>query len=384
MRIGLSVAVALLCVACETKSDAASTRDSAGPAPTQRTSPPDTATRSAGDTLSMRLRTSEGDTAGRDSTLPSLRLADSARAAGDSAEIRIYPAAPQRGGVVIAVLRDTGSAAPRCTWNSRPLPCTRTATAVRAIIPLPADEPAGQFVVAISAPGVTARRTVAIADRDFGRQLVMLDSAHYAVFRRSADIARDARAVRQVLAGESSSRPRSGAWLNPAGGTRSSGYGVERFYFLASDSSRVMTLDAGARTTGTFGADTSVLASGAVPSWRHAGIDIPLARGAAARAAAPGTVADASEYILTGRTVIVDHGEGVHTAYFHLDTITVRRGDAVRRGERLGRVGSSGLATGPHLHYGVYVHGQDVDPQAWHQLPAAAFADSLPPPAAHR
>ena len=145
-----------------------------------------------------------------------------------------------------------------------------------------------------------------------------------------------------------------------------------------------MTLDAGARTTGTFGADTSVLASGAVPSWRHAGIDIPLARGAAARAAAPGTVVDASEYILTGRTVILDHGEGVHTAYFHLDTITVRRGDTVRRGERLGRVGSSGLATGPHLHYGVYVHRQDVDPQAWHPLPAAAFADSLPPPAARR
>ena len=64
MRIGLSVAVALLCVACETKSDAASTRDSVGPAPTQGTSAPDTATRSGGDTLSMRLRTSEGDTEG--------------------------------------------------------------------------------------------------------------------------------------------------------------------------------------------------------------------------------------------------------------------------------------------------------------------------------
>ena len=66
--------------------------------------------------------------------------------------------------------------------------------------------------------------------------------------------------------------------------------------------------------------------------------------------------------VLTGRTVVVDHGQGVHTAYFHLDTVTVRNGGVVRLGDPLGKTGASGLTTGPHLHYGVYVHGNDVDP----------------------
>ena len=380
MRLGLSTIAALLCVACQAKSDTGVPRDSTGPAPGPSASAPDTVSRAAGDTLTMSLRSGRGDTARSDSALPALRLADSAATPGDSSRIRIYPGAPVRGGVVIALLTDSGSAAPQCTWDGRPLPCTRTASAIRAIVPLPADEPAGQFVIAIAAPGVAARRSVAVTDRDFGRQLVMLDSAHYALVRRARDIARDARAIRLVLAGESGGRLRPGAWLNPAAGHKAAGYGVDRFYFRASDSSRVMTLDAAAKTTGTFGADTSVVGSGAVPSWRHAGVDIPLARGAAVRAAAAGVVVDASEYVLTGRTVVLDHGQGVHTAYFHLDTVTIRRGDTVRRGERLGRVGSTGLATGPHLHYGIYIHGQDVDPLIWHRLPAAAFADSLPAP----
>jgi murein DD-endopeptidase MepM/ murein hydrolase activator NlpD len=226
---------------------------------------------------------------------------------------------------------------------------------------------------------VSARRTIVVADRDFGRQIVLLDSAHYALVRRSADIARDARAVRQVLEGESDAARWSGRWLNPGGKAKAEGYGVERLYFPASDSSRVMSLGAASRTTGSFGSDTTMLKAGDTPSWRHAGLDIALARGSAVRAAAAGLVVDAGDYVLTGRTVILDHGQGIHTAYFHLDTITVHRGDVIRRGERLGRVGSTGLATGPHLHYGVYVHGRDVDPAAWHDLPPAALSDSLGP-----
>ena len=73
--------------------------------------------------------------------------------------------------------------------------------------------------------------------------------------------------------------------------------------------------------------------------------------------------------MLTGRTVLVDHGQGVSTAYFHLDTALVREGDEITPQTGLGRVGTTGLTTGPHLHYGVYVHGKDVDPAAWHDMP---------------
>jgi murein DD-endopeptidase MepM/ murein hydrolase activator NlpD len=86
-------------------------------------------------------------------------------------------------------------------------------------------------------------------------------------------------------------------------------------------------------------------------------------------APAAGIVVDVGDYVLSGRTVLIDHGQGVVSAYFHLDTATVSKGDIVRAGERIGRVGSTGLATGPHLHFTVYVHGKDVDPVAWRDMP---------------
>lgn len=374
MTRAIMVATLLAITACETGGRPEVVRRSqdstapAGPAP--RTAATDTAP----DSLSMRLSAGAADTTRTDTTLPALRLHDSVGTVADSGTIRLYPAAPQRGGVVIALAASAGTTAPSCTWKSVPLPCARSAGAIRAIVPLPADEPAGDFVLTIRAPDVSVRRTVVVADRDFGRQIVLLDSTHYALVRRGADITRDARAVRQVLQGESDAARWSGRWLNPAGKAKAAGYGVERLYIAASDSSRVMNLGSSSHPTGSFGSDTTMLRTGETPSWRHAGTDIELPRGSAARAAAAGIVVDAAEYVLTGRTVVLDHGQGVHTAYFHLDTITVRRGDTVRQGERVGRVGSTGLATGPHLHYGVYIHGKDVDPAAWHALPPAALA----------
>lgn len=379
------LAAVLALAACETGGRQGAARQSedssSGATPAVASSPttpaaPSGASDSTRDSLAMRLSAGARDTtrsAGADSTLPALRLHDSLATPADSGTIRLYPAAPQRGGVIVAVVPATGNGAPSCTWKSTPLPCTRSRGAIRAIIPLPADEPAGEYALSVRSPEVSVRRTVVVADRDFGRQIVLLDSTLYAVIRRGAEIARDARAVRQVLQGESDAARWSGGWLNPAGKAKAPGYGVERLYVRATDSSRVMELGT-AHSTGTFGSDTTMLKTGATPSWRHAGVDIPLARGSAARAAAAGIVVDAAQYVLTGRTVILDHGQGIHTAYFHLDTITVHRGDTVRRGERVGRVGSTGLATGPHLHYGVYVHGRDVDPAAWHALPPAALA----------
>ena len=81
-------------------------------------------------------------------------------------------------------------------------------------------------------------------------------------------------------------------------------------------------------------------------------------------------VADVGQYTLMGRTVLIDHGLGVFSAYFHLDTALVRRGDLVKAGQAIARVGQSGLATGPHLHYGIYVNGRDVDPALWHEAVA--------------
>jgi murein DD-endopeptidase MepM/ murein hydrolase activator NlpD len=79
-------------------------------------------------------------------------------------------------------------------------------------------------------------------------------------------------------------------------------------------------------------------------------------------ASARGTVVLAEEHYFAGKSVFIDHGDGLITMYFHLDRLLVEKGDTVARGQRIGTVGSSGRATGPHLHFGVRWRGARIDP----------------------
>ena len=295
-----------------------------------------------------------------------------AMAATDSGNVLLGPEEMRRGGVVVAIARGLTVENPRCSWKGSSLPCYRTPAGVRALVPLPADEPGGRYALVIDRPASRITREIAVEENDFGRELIFLDDSIYAILRRGRDIGRDARAVRRVLETETPEQHWSGAWRMPVEGGKSSGYGVERFYYRASDSSRVVRLESSARTRGLFGVDTVTAAQDA-PAWRHAGIDIAVARGTSVRAPQAGAVAEVGDYVLTGKTLILDHGQGVHSAYFHLDTVLVREGDVVRKSATLARVGASGLATGPHLHYGIYLHGKDVDPAVWHGLASSTL-----------
>ena len=325
--------------------------------------------RSAADTVRLDSLGADSAVVPRDSALatgPGARTG----VAADSGSVTVAPATPRRGGVVFVLAEGLFPDAPRCTWKGEPLPCYRVPRGVRAVIPLPADAPGGTYTLTVDRPAGRITRQIAVAERDFGRELIFLDRETYALVRRRADIARDVRALRQVLGTESAEQRWSGRWGIPVQGGRSTEYGVERFYYPASDSARAVRLAPSARTSGAFAVDTGTGGAGDVPSWRHAGIDIPARRGTPVRAPAAGIVADVGDYVLPGRTLVIDHGQGVLSAYFHLDTVVVRRGDVVRSGATLGRVGSTGLSTGPHLHYGVYVHGADVDPALWRDMPA--------------
>ena len=105
------------------------------------------------------------------------------------------------------------------------------------------------------------------------------------------------------------------------------------------------------------------------PRMPHAAVDIRLPGGTSVRAIADGQVAFADEQFFGGRSVVIDHGGGVFSVYYHLREYSVAEGQAISRGARVGSVGATGRATGPHLHFGVRVPGGRVDPTRLLALP---------------
>ncbi|MBL8397548.1 MAG: peptidoglycan DD-metalloendopeptidase family protein [Candidatus Accumulibacter sp.] len=103
----------------------------------------------------------------------------------------------------------------------------------------------------------------------------------------------------------------------------------------------------------------------------HAGFDIAVPRGSAVRANARGVVLDVGEYFFNGKTVFVDHGNGLLSMYCHLDRIDVAVGQPVDKWHVLGLSGMTGRATGPHLHWSVILNGAMVDPELFVTLPSS-------------
>jgi len=99
------------------------------------------------------------------------------------------------------------------------------------------------------------------------------------------------------------------------------------------------------------------------PGSYHSGLDIAQPTGTPFVAPADGVVVLAVEdYSLEGQLLIVDHGQGLNSAFLHCSRILVREGERVTQGQHIGDVGASGRATGPHLHWGLTWHGARLDP----------------------
>lgn len=132
----------------------------------------------------------------------------------------------------------------------------------------------------------------------------------------------------------------NGPFLQPNKGRLSTGYGVRRYY------------------NGQFAQD-----------YYHRGVDYAGGTGSAVVAPAAGRVAlvgqESQGFRIHGNVVGLDHGQGVTSIFLHLSRIHVKEGEVVKPGQLIGAVGATGASTGPHLHWGLYVNGQSVDPTPW-------------------
>jgi hypothetical protein len=121
------------------------------------------------------------------------------------------------------------------------------------------------------------------------------------------------------------------------------------------------TMPVDGRTSGVFGSRRILNGQ---PRSPHSGHDIAATTGTEVKAAADGVISlVAQDMYFTGQTIMIDHGLGLQSVYAHLSAITVASGQTVRRGEVIGRVGATGRATGPHLHWGISWREHRLDPE---------------------
>ncbi len=120
------------------------------------------------------------------------------------------------------------------------------------------------------------------------------------------------------------------------------------------------------KVTGRFGSRRVINGQQKRP---HSGEDIAAPQGTPVLAINNGTVVAAVDHFFSGKGVIIDHGVGLFSMYFHLSEIDVQLGQSLNKGEALGKVGATGRATGPHLHWGIRLNGARVNPYALTALP---------------
>ncbi|MEW5773052.1 MAG: M23 family metallopeptidase [Thermodesulfobacteriota bacterium] len=198
------------------------------------------------------------------------------------------------------------------------------------------DAPAGHGVLHVfaeTAAGRTARHSkVAVKERAFAEQRLEVEEEYVELPAKALERhRREKEEVRRVLDAADPGLFLECPLVRPVDGAVGSEYGLRRFF-------------------------------NGRPRAPHGGVDLRAAEGEPVRAMGAGRVALAADHYFSGRSVYLDHGQGVVSMYFHLSGVDVSPGQFVARGQVLGRAGATGRVTGPHLHFGLSVLGQKVDP----------------------
>lgn len=258
-------------------------------------------------------------------------------------QVRVTPTSPQLGDTLSVVVQYDNfsiSATPVVSMGQRTYPTFLVGpNQFRALLPTtPLDKP-GALQIAATGGGESERLTLKLRGRSFPTQSIWLppgkdsDGTDYEFDRVDA--------FKKLATPE---KFWNGPLLKPNQGPITTIYGVRRYY------------------NGVFAKD-----------YYHRGVDYAGAYGSPVMSPAAGRVAligrEAQGFKIHGNMVGIDHGQGVLSVLLHLSRITVKEGDFVKPGQIVGAVGATGAATGPHLHWGLYVGGQSVDPVPWRTKP---------------
>ncbi|MBE9227791.1 M23 family metallopeptidase [Phormidium sp. LEGE 05292] len=254
--------------------------------------------------------------------------------------VQLSPANPRLGDTISVVIQDASKqeAKPTVTMNNTTYPMFPIgASTYRAFLPTTPLERAGVRKIQVQVDGQVENLSVNVGDRTFPVQRIRIVSSSSGGLEPTQHELDRVAAFRQLVTPE---KYWNGPFIPPSRARRSTGYGVRRYY------------------NGVFAKD-----------YYHRGLDFAGAQGSPVVAPAPGKVALvgklAEGFRLHGNIIGIDHGQGVTSVFLHLSRINVQEGDLVQSGQVIGAVGSTGAATGPHLHWGLYVNGKSIDPAPW-------------------
>jgi murein DD-endopeptidase MepM/ murein hydrolase activator NlpD len=258
---------------------------------------------------------------------------------GEVARLQFWPWPPAQGQTLVVWLGTRSPVTASLTYEGRPYPVQAdgATTTTWGLIPIPPLTAPGSKPLVLRVGENELHIAVPIIAGSFPSHNIPASTSD-AILTDVAKVRAESQRMAELFAGRS-----AGTWTSRS-----------RFALpLAGEFPR--TAPYGSRRT--YGNSPAVSA--------HAGEDFSAAPGTPVYAPAAGTVVLAETLFVRGNAVVLDHGHGVYTGYWHLLELSVAAGEQVTAGQELGKVGSTGLSTGAHLHWELQVNGLPVDPLQW-------------------
>jgi murein DD-endopeptidase MepM/ murein hydrolase activator NlpD len=234
--------------------------------------------------------------------------------------------------------------------DGRRCPAFATPRGMRVLVPIPVTHPSGRATLGVEIRTWKGRQRipvgVVIKERAYPPRSTVIPEIKRAALAAPAGV-RDGRLLQMFLRTVTPGQQWRAAFQPPVPSEPSSSFGCPQTYLGASPVE--MKIDA-------------------IHGEYHRGLDYSVEAGTPVKAPAAGTVLFAGLLTLSGQTLVLDHGHGLLSVFYHLARPEVATGDQVPAGAVLGVSGDSGIAETPHLHWGTYVHGVAVDPRVTSRL----------------